>query len=133
MRKLTQVLNLRENSIQFIKFGIVGLTNTGIGLAIYYGLLWLGINYLLSNSASWVISVLNAFYWNNKYVFKNESTWLHSLLKTYVSYGFSFLLGSILLYVFVEWCGISEIFAPLLILIVTIPVNFLLNKFWTFR
>ncbi len=123
----------KEKFIQFAKFCLVGLTNTAIGLGSYYVLLWLGVNYLISNASSWVISVLNAFYWNNKYVFKNESSWLRSLLKTYVSYGFSFLLGSILLYVFVEWCGISEILAPLLILIVTIPVNFLLNKFWTFR
>lgn len=121
------------NIMQFIKFGIVGLANTAIGLAIYYGFLWLGVNYLMANTASWVISVFNAFYWNNKYVFKNESIWISSLLKTYVSYGFSFLLGSVLLYVFVEWCSISKILAPLFILIVTIPVNFLLNKFWTFR
>lgn len=123
----------REKFIQFAKFCLVGLTNTVIGLGIYYFLLWFGVNYLISNAASWVISVLNAFYWNNKYVFKNESSWLYSLLKTYVSYGFSFLLGLVLLYIFVEWCSISKILAPLLILIVTIPVNFLLNKFWTFR
>ena len=126
-------LSSKENTIQFIKFGIVGLANTGIGLTIYYGLLWLGVNYLISNAASWLISVLNAFYWNNNYVFQNNSTWFKSLIKTYISYGFSFLLGSILLYVFVEWFAISKILAPLLILIVTIPVNFLLNKFWTFR
>lgn len=130
---LTERFDSKEKFIQFAKFCLVGLTNTVIGLGIYYVLLWLGVNYLISNAASWVISVLNAFYWNNKYVFKNESKWLNSLFKTYVSYGFSFLLGLILLYVLVEWCGISEIFAPLLILIVTIPVNFLLNKFWTFR
>lgn len=123
----------KEKFIQFAKFCLVGLTNTAIGLGSYYVLLWLGVNYLISNAASWVISVLNAFYWNNKYVFKNETIWFYSLLKTYISYGFSFLLGLILLYLLVEWCGISEIFAPLLILIITIPVNFLLNKFWTFR
>ena len=121
------------NIMQFIKFGIVGLANTAIGLAIYYGFLWLGVNYLISNAASWLISVLNAFYWNNNYVFKNNGTWFKSLVKTYISYGFSFLLGSVLLYVFVEWCGITKMLAPLLILLVTIPVNFLLNKFWTFR
>lgn len=130
---LIEKFDSKEKFIQFAKFCIVGLTNTVIGFAIYYGLLWFDVNYLMANTASWVISVFNAFYWNNKYVFKNESTWIRSLLKTYVSYGFSFLLGSLLLYVFVEWCSISKILAPLLILIVTIPVNFLLNKFWTFR
>ena len=123
----------KESLLQFIKFGIVGLSNTFIGLGIYYLLLWLGANYLICNAVSWVISVFNAFYWNNKYVFKTGNTWLTALLRTYLSYGLSFLIGTGLLYVFVEWCGISQIIAPVLTLIVTIPLNFVLNKFWTFR
>lgn len=122
-----------KNIIQFIKFGIVGLSNTGIALAVYYGLLFMQVHYLIANVASWIVSVFNAFYWNNKYVFKNESTWLKALIRTYVSYGFSFLISTALLYIFVEWCRISTIVAPLLTLIVTIPINFLMNKLWTFR
>jgi putative flippase GtrA len=82
---------------------------------------------------SWVVSVFNAFYWNNKYVFKNEAYWLKSLLKTYVSYGAAFLIGSALLYIFVDVCSVSKNIAPLLILIVSIPLNFFMNKFWTFK
>ena len=130
---LPQSFQSKENIIQFIKFGIVGLSNTVIALAVYYGLLWLGINYLISNTISWIVSVFNAFFWNNKYVFKNENTWITALLRTYASYGFSFILGSFLLYVFVDWLGISKIIAPLVLLIITIPLNFLMNKFWTFK
>ena len=130
---IKEKLQSKENILQFIKFGIVGLSNTFIALAVYYGLLWLGVNYLISNTISWIVSVFNAFYWNNKYVFKNENTWLKALIRTYISYGFSFLLGTLLLYVFVDWLGVSKVIAPLLLLIITIPLNFLLNKFWTFK
>lgn len=119
--------------IQFIKFGIVGLSNTAIGLGAYYIFLWLGCHYLAANVLSWIISVFNAFYWNNKYVFKSDKAWTVALLKTYISYGTSFLAGTFLLYSLVEWMAVSAIMAPVISLAITIPMNFLLNKFWTFR
>lgn len=123
----------RKNIIQFIKFGIVGLSNTAIGLGTYYFFLWIGLHYMLANVLSWFISVFNAFYWNSKYVFKSTELWIKALCKTYISYGVSFLVGAFLLYIFVEFIKISECIAPFFVLLVTIPVNFILNKFWTFK
>ena len=123
----------RDDIIQFLKFAIVGLSNTFIALAVYYVLLCMGCNYLIANTTAWIISVFNAFYWNNKYVFKNENTWFKALLKTYLSYSFSFLLGTFLLYIFVELCFFNTKIAPVLTLILTIPLNFIMNKFWTFK
>lgn len=128
-----QAISSQESFLQFIKFCIVGLSNTAIGLGTYYLFLWLGFHYMIANVLSWLISVFNAFYWNNKYVFKSNTTWLKSLFRTYISYGVSFLVGAVVLYGVVEWCGISDVVAPLLVLIVTIPLNFVLNKFWTFK
>ena len=86
-----------------------------------------------ANFVSWVLSVLNAFYWNNRYVFKNNQDWKKALLKTYFSYGLSLLVSTGLLYIQIEKLGVSEKIAPLITLLVTVPMNFLLNKFWTFR
>lgn len=125
--------NQKRTFIQFIKFGIVGLSNTAIGLGTYYLFLFLDFHYMIANILSWVISVFNAFYWNNRYVFKNSTAWCTALVRTYISYGFSFLFGCVVLYILVEWCGISDKIAPLLTLVITIPLNFVLNKFWTFK
>lgn len=127
------LLKNRDTAIQFIKFGIVGVSNTAIGLGTYYLFLYFGCHYMVANVLSWLISVFNAYFWNNRYVFKNEVAWIRALVKTYLSYGFSFLGGCLCLYVLVEWMGVSDKIAPLLTLLLTIPMNFLLNKFWTFR
>jgi putative flippase GtrA len=124
---------LLRNLIQFIKFGIVGISNTAIGLGTYYFFLWLGAHYLIANILSWVVSVFNAFYWNHKYVFESDQKWLFLLIKTYASYGASFLTGTVLLYILVELLMVSDVLAPLVCLLITIPMNFLLNKFWTFK
>lgn len=131
--KIVSLFNSKGGIIQFIKFGIVGLSNTTIGLGSYYLFLWLGWHYMLANVISWIISVFNAFYWNSKYVFDTSRSWIRALFRTYVSYGFSFVIGAVVLYVLVEWGGISDVIAPLLVLIITIPLNFVLNKFWAFK
>ena len=128
----------KEGIVQFIKFGIVGISNTLVSLAVYYVVLWINPDwYLAGNVAGWVVSVANAFYWNNRYVFGKSGENIRELLKklgkSYLSYGSTFLLGTLLLYLEVNVWGLSAILCPVLNLLVTIPLNFLLNKFWTFH
>ena len=132
--------------MQFIKFGIVGLSNTIISYLLYAVVLLLlqkkmlfpKIDYLLAQIVAFVLSVLWSFYWNNRMVFvveegRKRSLW-KSLIKTYISYSFTGLfLNSILLIVWVNILGISEFIAPIINLIVSVPLNFIINKFWAFK
>lgn len=126
-------LSSKDNLIQFFKFGLVGLSNTAVGFGIYYILFFCGVNYLIANIVSWLVSVFNAFYWNNKYVFRSGSGWWKTLFRTYISYGASLLVSTLLMYVLVEFLQVSPVIAPLLCLLVTVPLNFLLNKLWAFK
>jgi len=137
---MKNILNLFNNNmkanwsacVQFIKFGIVGLSNTTISLGIYYIFIFISKDfYLIGNIVGFIVSVFNSYYWNSKYVFKKTTN--QSFIKTTISYGSTFVLGVILLLLMVEVLGISEIVAPLFNLLITVPVNFLLNKFWAFR
>lgn len=116
-----------------MKFGLVGLSNTLLALLVYYVFVFFNINYMVANFFSWVVSVYNAYYWNNRYVFQGNNSKLITVIKTYTSYGVSFILSSIILYILVEIGKISTALAPLFTLAVTIPINFLLNKYWAFR
>jgi len=118
---------------QFVKFGVVGVSNTLLQLSLYYGFVFLGLHYIVANVVAYAISVLNAYYWNNKYVFKGKGNSLRKLAKVYASYGFTLLLSTALLFVVVDIIGISYLVAPLIKLIITVPINFLLSKFWAFR
>lgn len=121
------------NSSQFIKFGIVGVSNTGINLGIYYLLIYMNVNHIIANTVGFIVSVFNAYYWNNKYVFKKTSKGhIKPFMKTFMAYGMTFLISTGLLYLLVDCMGFSKVIAPLMVLIVTIPINFLFNKFWAF-
>jgi len=132
--------------LQFVKFGLVGVSNTVISYGLYAGSLLLmkktglfpGFDYYVAQVIAFVLSVAWSFYWNNKYVFTKEEhesrSILPALLKTYVSYSFTGLfLNTILLYLWVDLMGISEFIAPVINLLISVPVNFLLNKFWAFK
>ena len=84
------------------------------------------------------IYINNKYYWNNKYVFQSdqeeERVWWKVFFKTVASYaGTGLILNNILLVLWVEIIGLPEMLGPIINLFVTIPLNFLLNKYWAFR
>jgi len=124
--------------LQFLKFGIVGFSNTLIGYVVYSLCVWLGMHYLLANAVGFIVSVLNAFYWSDRFVFKKSegeqrNAWA-ALAKTIMAYASTgIVLNSILLWLIIDRWHISEYLAPILILVITVPTNFLLNKYWSFK
>lgn len=153
---------MRKTWIQFIKFGVVGVLNTVVSYAIYAAVFYLTHNYLLANILSWLLSVLHAYLWQNIFVFRQEETkgrrvWWKVLLKTYTAYAFTGLfLNNVLLWLWVDMIDISQYcggviawlssvglemtsreFAgyagPFLNMAVSVPVNFVINKFWAYR
>ncbi len=123
--------------LQFVKFGLVGVSNTLVSWAVYYLFLWLNEDlYMAGTVAGTVVSIYNAFFWNDRFVFKggdrDRKSRLKRLGKTYVSYGFTSLLSIALVWAEVNLLGISKALAPIVTLVVTIPLNFLINKLWTF-
>lgn len=130
--------NLKNAIIQFIKFGMVGAVNTVLSYAItngiYYILHW---HEQICNAIAFVITVFISFILNGKFVFnegeEKRSFW-KSLFKVYASYSVTGLfLNAILLYIEEQILGIPHYIATLMNLVVTIPVNFILNKFWAYK
>ena len=128
--------------LQFIKYSIVGASNVIVSYIVNVSVLkiieglHISWDYVIANTGGYIVSVLWAFYWNNKYVFvaKEEKKWWRILLKTYAVYAFSdVVLSNVLSYVWIRILGISKYFAPLCNTVITLPVNFILNKFWAFN
>ncbi len=120
---------------QFVRFCAVGVLNTIIGWGIYYIFIIINTDYyLIGNVVGFVVSVLNAYFWSRRYVFeiKNDNRGL-TLVKTFISYGLTLGLSTVLLYITVDMMHISAFIAPVICMLVTIPLNFILNKFWAYK
>ena len=128
---------------QFIKFGLVGVTNTMISYIINIAVLYLlkdkalSCDYIIANVVAFLLSVLWSFCWNNRFVFEGMRGWkniLKALLKTYVAYSVTGLvLNNILSFVWIDLLRVSKLIAPVINLLFSVPINFLLNKNWAFK
>ena len=133
-----------ESLVQFIKFGMIGVTNTVISyvlnVLVLLALKPLNVSwdFIVGNMVAFILSVLWSFYWNNRFVFtvqegQHRSIW-KALLKTYVAYGFTgIILNNILSWLWINVLDISKFIAPLINLIISVPVNFIVNKMWAFK
>lgn len=132
--------------LQFVKFGIVGVSNSLINylsyvasLLLFRKLYWfVAADFLAAQIVAFVLSVLWSYYWNNRYVFAGEAekntSWVATLAKTFVTYSFTgLILSEALLLLWVNVVGLSEFVAPVLNIIICFPINFVINKLWTFK
>lgn len=128
---------MSNSLMQFVKFGLVGFLNTVITYLVYFVLVLYNFHYLLANIAGFIAGVLNAYYWSDKYVFKLENgvkrDKCKTVFKTFASYGITGLLfTSVMLLLFVDYFEWSKYYSQLLCLSITVPLNFVLNKYWSF-
>lgn len=129
----------KEALIQFIKFGIVGGINTVLSYLItnvcYYGF---HLHEQICNLISFVITVFISYLLNSRFVFREKEEerqpWYKALAKVYASYALTeLLIMGILLYFQERRLGIPHYIATFINLCVTVPLNFILNKFWAYR
>lgn len=129
--------------VQVLLFTLVGFSSALVNLGIYnlvlWGLQFLGwlpdIDFLIAQFFGFVISVAWAFWFNRRYVFCTPSApWKESLIKVYVVYSITGIgLSSLLSLLWVHVYGIPKEVVTLVNDILCFPVNFLLNKYWSFR
>ena len=123
--------------MQFVKFGIVGGLNTVLSYAIYFVCIRMGLHYALANFVAFVITVFISYLLNGTFVFgegKKQCFDIKALLRVYASYSItSFFLTTLLLWIEVDIIGLPEEIGPVINLFITVPVNFVLNKFWAYR
>lgn len=133
--------------MQFVKFALVGVTNTCMSTFIYWLVMlcldkiggFEGVDIFIANTIAFILSVLWSYMLNSKLVFKEKEdgekrVWWKTLLKTYAAYAFTGLgLNNLLSYVWVTLLGINKYIAPLINLVISVPINYIMNKFWAFR
>lgn len=147
---------------QFVRFGLVGVSNTVVSYVVYALTFGLTDNYFLANVFSWLLSVLHAYVWQNIFVFREDTklqkrVWWKVLLKTYAAYAVTGLFfNNVLLWLWVDIIDVSRfctglitmlsehgivltgrefagLLGPILNMVFVIPINFAMNKFWAYR
>ena len=129
--------------VQVLLFGLVGFSSALVNLGIYNLVLWglqtlewfSGVDFLIAQFFGFVISVAWAFWFNRRYVFRTPGApWKESLVKVYITYSLTGIgLSSLLSLLWIHVFGLPKEIVTILNDTLCFPVNFLLNKYWSFK
>ena len=129
---MVKSLNKWGLSPSFLKFVVVGVTNTLGGYAFYAALVVLGMNYALALTLEYVAGIAYGFLLNKRWTFKAQGESAQQAWRFVALYGFIYVLNVTLLMLLVERCALSPYFAQIFILGFLTLLSFVVQKRWIF-
>jgi putative flippase GtrA len=140
MRKLPSSLARRSSRVnapvlvQFIKFGIVGVSNTLLTLVVYTVLLKVfGVWYLAASAIGFVVGATNGFVLNRRWTFREHVGDALTPVRWAVVQGAGLGINEALLYLLVHDASLDKLFAQVCATAVVTVTTFFANRAWTFR
>lgn len=114
-------------NIEFNRFIIAGAVNTLLAYLIYVLLVFF-LAYPVAYTLAYISGIFISYYLNSIFVFKREVR-LFKALQYPVVYLVQYVLGMLLLSFLVEVCAMNELIAPVVVVLATIPITFILSRF----
>ncbi|MDR1203452.1 MAG: GtrA family protein [Tannerellaceae bacterium] len=119
---------------QVIKYGIVGISNTIITAIVIWVMMKLfGCSAVLSNVTGYIAGVLNSFILNKQWTFKSSNSWISSAIRFGIVFGICYLFQLGLLLYLNKRLSIDQYYNQLIAMAFYMVINFLMNKFYTFK
>ena len=123
-----------KSLVHFIKFGIVGVSNTLLtAIIIWFLLKEFHCSDYLSNFTGYIIGLLNSFIWNRKWTFESKTKVSVTIFKFIVTFVISYLFQLGNLYLLLHFTLIDPYYCQILSIVVYTLINFILNKYYTFK
>lgn len=123
-----------ETVKQAIKYGVVGVSNTLItAIVIWIMMKMLGFSDVVSNITGYIAGVLNSFIWNKQWTFQSSAGWVGSAVRFGIVFGICYLLQLGLLMYLNKHLPIDPYYNQLLAMAFYTVINFIMNKFYTFK
>ena len=124
-----------ETVKQAIKYGIVGVGNTVITAVVIWRMMkLLGCSDIVSNIVGYAAGVLNSFIWNKQWTFKGSSTgWTKGAVRFTIAFIICYALQYGLVLILNSRLTIDHYYNHLIGMAFYTVINFLVNKFYTFK
>ncbi|MEQ8034656.1 GtrA family protein [Xanthomonas sp. WHRI 6106] len=111
----------------FVRFLISGGINTVATYAAYLALLQ-ATSYKVAYTVAYVFGIVIAFFINRLFVFRTHRGWRSLLMFPFV-YLAQYLASLAVVFAWVEHLKMSAALAPLIAILVTVPLTFILSRF----
>jgi len=120
--------------VQFVKFGIVGVSNTLLTFAVYTVLLKVfGVWYLAASAIGFTAGATNGFLLNRRWTFREHVGDALTPVRWAIVQGCGLGVNEGLLYLFVHDARLDKLLAQAFATVVVTVTTFFVNRAWTFR
>jgi len=120
--------------VQFVKFGIVGVSNTVLTLVVYTVLLKVfGVWYLAASAIGFIVGATNGFLLNRRWTFREHVGDALTPVRWAIVQGCGLGVNEGLLFLFVHDARLDKLLAQVLATAVVTVTTFFVNRAWTFR
>jgi putative flippase GtrA len=119
---------------QFVKFGIVGVSNTLLAFAVYTLLLKaFDVWYLVASAIGFGVGAVNGFLLNRRWTFREHEGDALTPVRWTVVQGCGLLVNLGLVYTFVTAVGLDKLVGQACATAIVVVGTFFANRAWTFR
>lgn len=119
---------------QFVKFGIVGVSNTLIFFFVYTLLLKVfGVWYVAASGIGFAVGAINGFLWNRRWTFRGHVGDALTPVRWFVVQTTGLFANLGLVYTFVDGVGLDKLSGQAVTIVIVTVLTFFANRAWTFR
>jgi putative flippase GtrA len=120
--------------VQFVKFGLVGVSNTALTFVVYTLLLkGFGVWYLLASAIGFAVGATNGFLLNRRWTFREHVGDSLTPVRWAIVQSGGLAINEGLLYALVDGVSVDKLVAQAMAIVVVTTSTFLVNRAWTFR
>ena len=130
----TVIRGVYEKSRNLILYGIIGCCSSGLDFLLYTLFVSVfGWHYVISNSLSVIAGITTSFTLNRNYNFKVKDK-TRQRFSIFLTVGLcGMLLSNLILWCCIDKLDLSKIVSKLLSIVLVVLVQFLINKYITFK
>ena len=119
---------------KFIRFIIVGISNTIITLSVIFILSNLfKIDYRISNIIGYFIGLINSFIWNKKWTFKTNNKFRKEIVPFFTMFLISYSINLGIVIFFTEILLFNTNICQIIGMFFYTITNYIGNRYWTFN
>ena len=133
--KIVEYINILYNKFRnLILYGIIGCCTATLDFLIFTGLTqFTTIHYIVANAISCGTGILCSFLLNRKYNFKVTDHTIQRMVIFFLVGVFGLFLSSVILHICIDSLQWNELFSKVTSIVIVVVIQFLLNKYISFR
>jgi len=126
--------NLSKEFYTMLRYGAVGLVNTGVTAVVIFLLKLTGLHYSLYTLAGYAVGITISFFLNRRFTFRKQDNKASRQLIKFLSVTISLLLLTQLLqYILIDLAGINETISVIIGMVFYTGTGYILNRLFVFK